>query len=222
VSTRKPIATPASHQPAPSPASDRETSRQLQELGLIAGSRRDLLLRVHRFRLRPEDLEDCYGQAVLELSVQVRAGHRFASAAHAANVLEQRFLSRINDRRRALAGRSPIQAALEQAWSLGPVEPDFAVVDLRADPHAQLVLREHLSSVGAAARLLSRDQRLVLTSQLEGVAPADFRVLHGWSAEKYRKVAQRARARLRRLTAEPEGAVPSRAPGSEQQPGTRR
>jgi protein-L-isoaspartate O-methyltransferase len=44
------------------------------------------------------------------------------------------------------------------------------------------------------------DQRLVLASQLHPqMRPGEFCRRHGWSSEKYRKVAQRARARLRQL-----------------------
>ena len=88
----------------------------------MARAKRELLLRVHRHRLRREDLEDCYSQATLELVAHARRGGRFASRLHLANVLEQRFLSRIRDRRRALSGRSPMQAALEAAMSLDCTE----------------------------------------------------------------------------------------------------
>ena len=71
----------------------------------MAQARRDLLLRAHRFRLRKEDLEDCYSQATLELIGQVHRGARFAGRTHLARVLEQRFVSRIHDRRRAISGR---------------------------------------------------------------------------------------------------------------------
>ncbi len=90
-----------------------------QEVAVVASARRELLLRAHRYRLRREDLEDCYSQATLELVVRARSGARFASRTHVAHVIEQRFLSRILDRRRALSGRSPIQAALEGASPLG-------------------------------------------------------------------------------------------------------
>ena len=47
---------------------------------------------------------------------------------------------------------------------------------------------------------LTADQRLLLASQLSSdMECAQFCRLHGWSPEKYRKVAQRARARLARL-----------------------
>jgi hypothetical protein len=44
----------------------------------VASAKRGLLLRVHRHRLRHEDLEDCYSQATLELIAHVRAGRSFA------------------------------------------------------------------------------------------------------------------------------------------------
>jgi hypothetical protein len=51
----------------------------------VASARRDLMLRVHAFRLRREDLEDCYGQATLELMLRVRRGGSFADRGHIAN-----------------------------------------------------------------------------------------------------------------------------------------
>jgi hypothetical protein len=47
----------------------------------VAAARRSRLLRVYRRRLRPEDLEDCYSQATLELLARARATP-FVSAAH--------------------------------------------------------------------------------------------------------------------------------------------
>ena len=82
----------------------------------VSAAKRDVLLRVHRHRLGFEDLEDCFSQATLELMTRARTRARaFVSEAHIANALEQRFLSRINDRRRAVIGRSPIQAAIHTA-----------------------------------------------------------------------------------------------------------
>jgi hypothetical protein len=86
-----------------------------EEIAIVACARRELLLRANRFRLRLEDLEDCYSQATLELIALVRNGGAFANRLHVANALELRFLSRVRDRRRALCGRSPMQAALETA-----------------------------------------------------------------------------------------------------------
>ena len=45
----------------------------------MARARRELLLRAHRFRLRKEDLEDCYSQATLELVAHARNGGTFSS-----------------------------------------------------------------------------------------------------------------------------------------------
>jgi hypothetical protein len=50
---------------------------------------------------------------------------------------------------------------------------------------------------------LTRDQQLVLASQvLVDMEPAEFCARYGWSVEKYRKVAQRGRSKLRVLAAE--------------------
>jgi DNA-directed RNA polymerase specialized sigma24 family protein len=182
-----------------------------EEVALVARARRELLLRAHRHRLRSEDLEDCYSQATLELVVQARGGARFASRAHLANTLEQRFLSRIRDRRRALSGRSPMQAALETAISLGDAEAQqVAIIDMRADVEKLVLAREDLRRVQALARELTADQRLILASQLGQIGRAEFCERWGWSTEKYRKTAQRARARLARLMLEEEADVPHR------------
>jgi hypothetical protein len=45
----------------------------------VAAAKREVLLRVHRHRLRREDLEDAYAQASLELVVLARRGRPFAS-----------------------------------------------------------------------------------------------------------------------------------------------
>jgi len=64
------------------------------------------------------------------------------------------------------------------------------------------------------ARELSDDQRLVLAAQVGQIGRIEFCRHYGWSTEKYRKVAQRARARLRGLMAEERG-VPLAARVSE-------
>jgi hypothetical protein len=157
---------------------------------------------VNRYRLRREDLEDCFGQAVLELVAHVRAGGAFADDRHLANALELRFDSRISDRRRALSGRSPMQAALETALSLGEGEEGISVIDSRADVERVVIAREEVRRISEAARELTTDQRLALAAQLgsPGQTASQFCGAHGWSIEKYRKVGQRARARLARLT----------------------
>src|SRR3954454_2829411 len=68
-------------------------------------AKRDVLLRVYRDRLPYEDLEDCLGQAALELVTRARAGG-LQGERHIANALEQKFVSRIIDGQRAL-GRRP-------------------------------------------------------------------------------------------------------------------
>lgn len=184
----------------------------------MASAHRGLLLRVHRRRLRPEDLEDCYSQATLELIAHVRAGGLFASRPHIANALELRFVSRARDRRRALSGRSPIQTALEQAERLGTIAGEgIEIVDQSAAIDAKLILREDLRQLRRFVGLLSADQRRVLASQVGGESCAQFCSHNGWSREKYRKVAQRARARLRALMTEAD--VPSVTPASEEHAG---
>jgi DNA-directed RNA polymerase specialized sigma24 family protein len=170
----------------------------------VALARRDLLLRVHRHRLRPEDLEDCYSQATLELLTRARAGGRFEDATHISNALEQKLVSRIKDRRRAVSGRSPIETALGQAASLDDPEsgtPDVA--DRAAAVHDRVVRRMDLGRVREVAEELTPDQRLVLASQVGlDMSCDEFCLRHGWSPDKFRKVAQRARHRLTRLVEE--------------------
>jgi len=186
----------------------------------VARARRELLLRAHRYRLRAEDLEDCYSQATLELVAHARRGGRFASTLHLANTLEQRFVSRIRDRRRALSGRSPMQAALEAAMSLDCATEEVDIVDVRAELETLVILRHDLRRVQALAQQLSVDQRRVLAAQVGQISPADFCRLHDWSLEKYRKVAQRARGRLRSLMALDELSVPPAGGPSEGKTGT--
>lgn len=188
----------------------------------MAGARRELLLRVHRHRLRREDLEDSFSQATLELVAHARKGGVFAGRGHIANALEQRFLSRVMDRRRAVSGRSPMQAALETATSLdGAPEERIDVADARAELERLVILRQELRRIQVHAMSLTHEQRLVLACQIALQMPAsEFCELHGWSLEKYRKVAQRARARLRALMAAEEGAVPAARRSSEQTSGT--
>jgi hypothetical protein len=168
----------------------------------VARARRDLLLRAYRYQLRIQDLEDCYSQATLELVAYVRRGGAFAGRLHLANMLEQRYQSRVRDRRRALSGRSPMQAALESSMSLGGAgEEGVAIVDVRAELEGLVMLRQDLRCVAQVAHQLTADQRLVLAAQLGQIDRGEFCSRYGWSHEKYRKVAQRARARLRTLMA---------------------
>jgi DNA-directed RNA polymerase specialized sigma24 family protein len=193
-----------------------------EEVAQVASARRELLLRAHRHRLRREDLEDCYSQATLELVRDARRGAAYASRRHIEIAIEGRFVSRIRDRRRAISGRSPIQAALEQSVSLaGLGEPGVDVVDSRAELERLVLLRQDLRRVALVARYLTPDQRLVLACQVALQMPRDeFCLRFGWSPEKYRKVAQRARARLGRLMSSDVPDVPTVRRRSEEEPRT--
>jgi DNA-directed RNA polymerase specialized sigma24 family protein len=175
-------------------------------VALVARARRDLLLRVHRYKLRPDDLEDCYSQATLELVAYARNGAAFANRTHLERILEQRFLSRIRDRRRALSGRSPMQAAMETSIPLGGGDEEGVdVVDVQAELEKLVMLRHDLRRIERLAHDLTADQRLVLACQLGlEMDRREFCRRFGWSPEKYRKVAQRARGRLRSLLASEE------------------
>lgn len=176
----------------------------LDAVALVARSRREQLLAIHHRRLSREDLEDCYSQATLELLVGIRRGGHFYSRSHIANVLEQRLISRVRDRHRAVNGRSPIESAIAGALSLLECEASgIQIPDARVDLERLVIQRELLRQVAALFAELSPDQRLVLSSQLEQKLDcAEFCRLHDWSTEKYRKVAQRARIRLGRLLAQ--------------------
>ena len=174
----------------------------------MAHAARRRLLSVHRAWLRWEDLEDCYSQATIELVAQASRGELCCtSRASLRSMFELRFVSRVKDRRRALRGRSPAQAMLDGALSLGGVgQREVEVADPRADVEQRTLLRCDLRSVEQAAAALSPDQRLVLACQVGlQMSAGEFCRTFGWSAEKHRKVAQRARARLRRLLAESDG-----------------
>lgn len=138
---------------------------------------------------------------------------------HLGNLLEQRFQSRVRDRRRALSGRSPMQAALESSLSLGAAGEGVEIVDLRADLEKLVMLRHELRRIGRHVQQLTPDQRLVLACQLESISRGEFCSLYAWSPEKYRKVAQRARARLRALMAAAEAGVPLTPQASESEAG---
>jgi len=179
---------------------------------------------VHRHRLRRQDLEDAYAQATLELVVLSRRGRAFQNRRHLANALEQRFLARVADRRRALSGRSPIEAAIEGAATLAPDGEPLELPDTREEPERLTIAREELAGALRNLPRLTPDQRLVIAAQavLE-MRCEEFCRRHGWSPEKYRKVAQRGRAKLRSLVANEaagRGAVPVLARASEQAPGT--
>jgi DNA-directed RNA polymerase specialized sigma24 family protein len=167
----------------------------------VATEKRSVLLRAYREWLRAEDLEDCYSQATLELLARTRRGGSFEGTAHIANALEQKLRSRIHDRRRALAGRSALEAALGGALPLGdPGGGGVDVADPRAGTEEAVATRARLRHLLTVARGLTYDQRLVLACQLQlDLGAGEFCRHFGWSTEKYRKVAQRGRARLQLL-----------------------
>ncbi len=184
-----------------------------------------MLLRVHSHRLRREDLEDAYGQATYELIVLARGGRAFAGRRHIANALEQRFLARVVDRRRAIGGRSPIAAALEGAVPFSAAEGDeLELPDTRRAPERVAVARDELRRMLRHMDELTPDQRAVLGTQLAtGMRCEEFCAACGWTHEKYRKVAQRGRVRLRELLAAQDsraGDVPGATAGSEETAGT--
>jgi DNA-directed RNA polymerase specialized sigma24 family protein len=182
-----------------------------EEVARVARAKRELVLRANRHRLRQEDLEDCYSQATLELLASARRGATFADDTHVGNTLELRFSSRVRDMRRALAGRSPIQMALEGAVSLGgPGAQEVALADRRAEVEKRVLLREELRCIERVADRLTADQALVLACQVAQIGCADFCRRFGWTREKYRKVAQRGRKKLAQLLAAEEGARPGR------------
>ena len=175
----------------------------VEAVARIADARRDRLLRIHRRRLRWEDLEDCYSQATLELVARARRDP-FDSSEHIQNALEQKFSSRIDDRRRAIGGRSPIETAIATAL---PVDSPEAGAGELEDPHAEVVRqvggRIEVRRLREVADELTDDQRLVLACQISlEMDCAEFCRRFGWSGEKFRKVAQRGRTRLRALVAE--------------------
>jgi DNA-directed RNA polymerase specialized sigma24 family protein len=186
-----------------------------ESVAQVAAGKRGVLLRAYRGWLRAEDLEDCYSQATLELLTRARREGAFKSVTHIGNALEQKLRSRIHDRRRALSGRSAAEAAIASALPLG--EPEDGCIDV-PDPRASTLetvsARLHLRRVLTLAKTLSYDQRLVLVSQLQ--LDLDARELSrrlGWSEEKYRKVAQRGRARLRLLIEDEQAHGDVRTPG---------
>jgi hypothetical protein len=173
-----------------------------ERLARVAQAKRELLLAVNRAKLPREELEDCFAQATLELVVRARRSP-FASDLHAANALEQKFASRITDRVRAISGRSPIAAILRGAASLDDQDAENTppvAVDHAARVESQALARHDLRALRELAAELTDDQRLVLACQVSlGMDCAEFCARYGWSAEKFRKVAQRARAKLRSL-----------------------
>ena len=156
------------------------------------------LLRIHHHRLARADLEDCLAQATLELLAAAKRGQTFPDPDAIRAALDRRLQSRITDRHRAIAGRSPITAVAHNATPLDTVTDTIGTN--AGDPVARVLASEQLGLLLRAIGELTPDQRLVLRSQIDGEErPAQFCARHGWTVEKYRKTAQRARAKLRAL-----------------------
>lgn len=168
----------------------------------VVRAKRKGLLWAYRCMLRREDLEECFGQASMELIRYVRAGGAFSHTGHAAAALELRFLSRVQDRCRAISGRSPIQAASEGALATGSLGDGYTdQADVRCAVEELAMMRMELRLVPMLARELTADQRLVLACQVGlQMERGEFCELFGWSFAKYRRVAHCARARMRDLS----------------------
>ena len=174
---------------------------QVDSIAIAAAANWQRLLRIHHRRLPAADLEDCLGQALLELLVAAEHGRtQFADREAALAALDRRFESRITDRHRAIGGRSPISAALHQAQPLDTIGDETPTAAMAADPLRRVLDRETLSQIAQALGELTADQRLVLLAQLHGERPGEFCARHAWSVAKYRKTLSRARARLRVLS----------------------
>jgi DNA-directed RNA polymerase specialized sigma24 family protein len=182
-------------------AASRPVAIPPQEVALVgSGEARRAAARAPLTVCAREDLEDCYSQAILELvAAPCEAGAVRRAASTSPVRLSSGSSRRIHDRRRALSGRSPMQAALEGAMSLDGVgEEHFDVADAQAELERLVILRHELRRIQTVAQKLSYEQRLVIASQVAlQMSCGEFCDRHKWTPEKYRKVAQRARARLR-------------------------
>jgi DNA-directed RNA polymerase specialized sigma24 family protein len=128
----------------------------------------------------------------------------------------------VRDRHRAINGRSSLLCALEQAVPLGNTgdeEQGVEVTDARASVEAVVLARDDLRALWRAAQRLTADQRRVLASQLAEETCERCCTRLGWTREKYRKVAQRARAHLRQEIDSCDGCVPSTKARSERTAG---
>jgi hypothetical protein len=130
------------------------TGQTEQLLAQVAEQLRAPLLAASRYAAPREDLEDIYAQSVLELLLRIRRDPTFTTRDHLANALRLRFQSRLSDRHRALAGRSPATRALGQAARL-----DDTDVAARHDTEREVLGRERLRTLIVALRELPAAQR---------------------------------------------------------------
>ena len=192
------------------------THDPVDAIATVAATNWQRLLRIHHHRLsrrrprglpRPSRCSSC--------SPPPARGQRFADAAAILTALDMRFQSRIIDRHRALAGRSPISAALHHARPLDAIT-DTDPATAAGDPLAQVLERETL------ARLAERDRASSPPTSGSSCSPnstasdrrSSARATAGASRNTARR-SQRARARLRAaaaLTAPRPAPRPRRAP----------
>jgi len=176
------------------PTATRQPTRTSELIAREALALRATLIRAYRSSASREDLEDLYSQAVIELLARAERDPTLTSPDHIRHALRQKFDSRILDHHRAVAGRSPATHARARTRPLDDTLHQHAG---ERDGLDQLIARETLRELAAAIRELTPDQQLVLASQLNGETPRDCCGHTGWTIDKYRKTAQRARARLR-------------------------
>lgn len=185
------------------PGTSRRSDAELEwRIAYIVIARSAVLLRTHSRKLRRSDLEECLSQAAFELIRAGRNGRSFECDGHIASSFDQRFLSRVADQQRALSGRSPRRAELERALSTQIDRDAPEGLQHRAagtSLEETVFARDELAGVLRAARRLTADERIVVGSRLGVLGDRDeICAQHGWSPEKYRKLAQRGRDRLRR------------------------
>jgi DNA-directed RNA polymerase specialized sigma24 family protein len=173
-----------------------------EQVATVLLAKRPLLLRAYRGRLPHEDLEDCLAQAALELVARARA-RGLDNELHIANALEQKFASRVIDRQRSIARRGPVTPLIADTGQGEEGELDLAISAQYGEPSEAATQRSELRRIREVAAELTDDQRLVLACQVSlGMDSTEFCDRFGWSPEKFRKVAQRARGRLRALLGE--------------------
>lgn len=149
---------------------------------------RGQLLRAHRHRASPDDLQDILAQSVLEVLLRIRRDPTLATPAHIANTLQQRFESRLSDHYRAIGGRSPSATALAHAARID--DPQGPPILARADVEREVLAHEQLREVLHAVLALSPAQRAALLAEALG-RPRTV------STETNKKRLQRARLCLR-------------------------
>jgi len=110
-----------------------------------------------------------------------------------------------------------MQAALRDAVPIeGLGDEKIAIADRQADVETLVMLRYELCRIEFLARELSPDQQFALACELSLETGCEEACrCCGWSPAKYRKVAQRARARLRLLMVLDEQGTPPERDGAQ-------